>query len=529
MAEAERAAGAQVFAVDLGSTNTVVAAAAVDGTLRLIAPGDLALADDGHTPPLVPSVIYVLDARTVDVLAGAQVARAGLDRPDDPRYITGFKRRIAVRTAGLDPEIDGIEVTPERAAGWFLTAVLQSIDELDRNRDTVVFTVPVGSFQPYLEWLESYWPVRHWRVVDESTAAALGYGVAAPGRRVLTCDLGGGTVDLSLVRLPDDLTGGEQPLAATVIAKVGQVLGGDDIDLWLLDHIMARNGLDPVRPARPSLLRAAEAAKIQLSSAHEANFDVPLPGGHGRLSAHLTRDELEDVLIERGFLPRLQAGLEALLRQAERRGVGKDDIEQVLLVGGASQTPAVRRLIQSMFGPQKVRAEHVYTAAARGGARLGLGVAVRDFLYHSYGVRGWNHFARRHEYDLVVPALSAYPFGEPVVREYAASTPGQTAMELFLGEIEHADVSRPEVIVEDRQARVLNAPTPAHRYALVGEDRVAPLNNGTVVPLDPPGHPGINRVRVYFWVDDRRRLKLTAHDLQTNRTLLRDHAVALLT
>ncbi|MBI5832661.1 MAG: Hsp70 family protein [Armatimonadetes bacterium] len=519
----------RVIAIDLGSTNTVVASADAGGAVQIIAPGDLACDAGPGTPPLVPSVVYVRDARSVDVLVGAAVARAGLDQTDDPRYITGFKRRIATRMTGLDPEVDGIEVSCERAAGWFLTGVLQAIDGLDRNRDTVVFTVPVGSFQPYLDWLEAYWPVRRWRVVDESTAAALGYGVAAPGRRVLTCDLGGGTVDLSLVRLPDDLDATDQPVAATVIAKVGQVLGGDDIDHWLLEHILRKVGLDGVDTDRPSLLRAAEMAKIGLSTSHEADFDAPHPSGEGRLRARVSRDELEDVLIGHDFLSRLQAGLETLLRQAERRGVSKDDIEHVLLVGGTSQVPAVRRMLQGNFGAARVRSEHVFTAAARGAARLGLGVSVRDFLYHSYAVRGWNHVARRHEYDLVVPALSPYPFAEPVVREYAASAPGQPAMELFLGEIEHGDVSRPEVIIEDRRVRVINAPMPAHRYALVDEDRVVPLNNGTVVPLDPPGHPGINRVRVIFSVDERRRLKLTAIDLQTNRTLLRDQPIALLT
>jgi molecular chaperone DnaK (HSP70) len=521
----------RVIAVDLGSTNTVVAAAEPGGEVQILSLGDLSRPVDEHTPPLAPSVIYVRDAAKLDLLAGWQVAAAGLDQPDDPRLLTGFKRRIASAMGGLDPLLDGLEISPERAAGWFLTAVLQAVPGLDRNHDNVVFTVPVGSFQPYLDWLESYWPARRWRVVDESTAAALGYGVAAPGRRVLTVDLGGGTLDVSLVRLPDSLEPGAQPLVATVIAKVGQVLGGDDIDGWLLDHLLARLGVDAeiAKAARPRLLRAAESTKIALSTAAEAPFEAADPRGNGRLVASVTRDELEEVLIAHDFLARLQACLESCLRQAERKGVAKEDIEQVLLVGGTGLVPAVRRAVQANFGAARVRSEHVFTAAARGAARLGLGMAVRDFLYHSYAVRGWNHVGRRHEYDLVVPALSPYPFIEPVVREYAASSPNQPAMELFLGEIEHGDVSRPEVILEDRRVRVLNAPQPAHRYALVDADRVVPLNNGTVVPLDPPGHPGINRVRVTFTVDERRRLRITVLDIQTGRALLSDQAVAMLT
>lgn len=519
----------RVFAVDLGSTNTVVAAADPEGLIEVLNVRGLSHADGEGQPPLIPSVLYVKDASTAEVLVGCEVARAGLDRPDDSRWIRGFKRRIAAEIQGFDPTLDEVELTPERAAGWFLTTVLNRVPGLDRERDTVVFTVPVGSFQHYLAWIESFWPVRHWRVVDESTAVALGYRVAAPGRRILTVDLGGGTIDLSLVRLPELLDTQHGPLSAAVIAKSSTILGGDDIDAWLLELILTRAGVEPnsVEAYRRSLRAAAEAVKIKLSEAPRATFRAT--AGDLVLREVVTRDDLEEVLIAHDFLARLQTSLESVLRQAERKGVRKHDIEQVLLVGGTGQIPAVRRALQQNFGASRVQTEFAFTAAARGAATLAQGFEVRDFLYHSYAVRGWNHQARRHDYDLVVPALSPYPFAEPVVREYAPSSPYQTAMELFLGEIEHAEVSRPEVVLEDHRVRIVNAPSALHRYALVDADRAVPLHNGTVVPLEPPGHPGVNRVRVMFDVDEHRRLRLTVVDLQTNQVLLRSQAVALLT
>ncbi len=247
-----------------------------------------------------------------------------------------------------------------------------------------------------------------------------------------------------------------------------QILGGDDIDAWLVDHCAARLEWPAAHVAahRGSLRRAAEQTKIRLSSGWTAPFDGVGPDGRPA-GLSVSRDELEEVLVRHDFLTRLQAALETALRQAVRKGIDKERIDHVLLVGGTGQIPAVRRVLQSNFGADRVHSEHVFTAAARGAARLGLGVEVDDILFHTYAVRGWNHAARRHEYDLVVPALSRYPFTAPVVREYAASTPNQGAMELFLGEIEHADVSRPEVIVEDRRIRLVNAPTPVQRYALV--------------------------------------------------------------
>lgn len=518
----------RTYAIDLGSTNTVVASARDQGEPELLSAHRLSRRRPGG-PPLIPSVIYVRNAAAVDVVVGDEVRRLGLDDRDDPRYIRGFKRRIAAEVQGLNPELDGVEVTPERAAGWFLTTVLQRLPELDRDRDRVVFTVPVGSFQRYLAWLDTFWPVRHWRVVDESTAAAVGYGVAGPGRRVLTVDLGGGTIDLSLVRLPASLDADGPPLIATVIAKASQVLGGDDIDAWLLDHVLAGLAVDPeqVRAHRGALLLAAELAKIRLSDRASTVFRANAGGVSHR--ATVTRDDLETVLIRNDFLSRLHSAVESVLRQAERKGVGSADIEHVLLVGGTGQIPAVRRALQQVFGAARVCSEHVFTAAALGAARLASGIEVRDFLYHSYAVRGWNHSSRRHEYDLVVPAMSPYPFTQPVIREYAASSPNQTAMEIFIGEIDHGDVSRPEVLLEDQRVKVVNAPSPMHRYALVEADRTVPLNNGTVVRLEPPGHPGVNRIRVEFHVDEHRRLRLTVFDLQTHRPLLLDQAVALLT
>src|SRR6185503_2951286 len=97
------------------------------------------------------------------------------------------------------------------------------------------------------------------RVVDESTSAALGYDVRTPGNLILVFDFGGGTLDISLVRMPlaDDGTGviieGNRPLddakiraadpSARVIAKSGRVLGGDDIDHWLLDELLSRTNV----------------------------------------------------------------------------------------------------------------------------------------------------------------------------------------------------------------------------------------------------------------------------------------------
>jgi len=147
---------------------------------------------------------------------------------------------------------------------------------------------------------------------------------------------------------------------------------------------------------RGSLRRAAEQTKIRLSSGWTAPFDGVGPDGRPA-GLSVSRDELEEVLVRHDFLTRLQAALETALRQAVRKGIDKERIDHVLLVGGTGQIPAVRRVLQSNFGADRVHSEHVFTAAARGAARLGLGVEVDD-IRSTLRRPGWNHAARRHEY-----------------------------------------------------------------------------------------------------------------------------------
>jgi molecular chaperone DnaK (HSP70) len=161
-----------------------------------------------------------------------------------------------------------------------------------KQGQSIVFTVPVDSFETYRLWLgqvcESL-QVEQVRMLDEPTAAALGYGLADQ-ETLLVIDFGGGTLDLSLVQLdraqaqPKPLgfilkwgqksfaeQSGQTPKTARVLAKAGQNLGGSDIDNWLVDYFAEAQGL-AVTPLTTRLGRAAK------NSAFAAN-----PGTRGLL------------------------------------------------------------------------------------------------------------------------------------------------------------------------------------------------------------------------------------------------------
>jgi molecular chaperone DnaK (HSP70) len=537
--------------IDFGTTNTVVArwseSREEPETLRL--PG-LSAAPTPNQPSTIPSLVYVLDASKGQVLAGEEVRAGGYDVKNDPRFFSGFKRAIVAVHREPPRVLDGVEVTYEQAGEWFLRRVLEAARSVGEDTREIIATVPVQSFEQYVNWLGQAslrLGVQEMQIVDESTAAALGYDVQRPRSAVLVFDFGGGTLDLSVVRTPEAgrprgwlvrlgriLGRGEDPNwwdgVALVLGKAAEILGGEDIDTWLLDDALAANGVTRSQVSRimRQLRLSAEAAKIELSRAPEAEFSGFDPDTFRTYARHYRRSDLEDLLDREGLFGKLQGCLQSALRQAEQQGLRREEIEAVALTGGSSQIPCVQRAVRQNFPAERVRLHKPFEAVAHGALRLMRDTQVEDFLYHSYGVRGYNSDTGRHDYDLIVSAGQKLPLTEPVVRRYRCSTVNQREVELPVGEIDHGSQGAADVIIE--RGRLVTAPAPAvsgSRYALVPADQVRPVNARTaVVRLNPPGQPGPERFECRFTVDRRRTLRVTVLDLlQPNRPLLREEAL----
>ena len=182
------------------------------------------------------------------------------------------------------------------------------------------------------------------RIVNEPTAAALAYGLHQLAEGVIAVyDLGGGTFDISILRVKDGIF--------EVLATNGNThLGGDDFDQalvdWLLADIRARHGVDLSRaiPRRAQELRlGAEAAKCRLSAEERTQLTIPFEG----FTYHrdIARAELE-ALIGRSWTPR-SGPCRMALRDA---GLGADQIDEVVLVGGSTRVPLVRQRVEELFG-----------------------------------------------------------------------------------------------------------------------------------------------------------------------------------
>ncbi|MBH8561778.1 Hsp70 family protein [Nostoc sp. CENA67] len=529
------------IAIDFGTSNTVIARwnPVTQQPETLSIPG-LSI-QQSLNPPLIPSLVYVEEATQGKILVGQQVRDRGLDLKGEARFFRSFKRGIGADIQGFLPELDGQIITFEQVGQWFLKEVIAQLAPQEGGLDSLVLTVPVDSFEAYRHWLGKVCQdlnVEQVRMLDEPTAAALGYGLADQDM-ILVIDFGGGTLDLSLVQLNKGAQGSTKPVGfllkwgnkslaenskqkvktARVLAKAGQNLGGTDIDNWLVDYFVKTQGLT----VSPLITRLAEKLKIQLSTQNQASevyFDDETFESY---ELELNRDGLENILTEHGFFELLDESMTTLLQQARRQGVEIADINAVLLVGGTVQLPAVQTWVKQYFAPEKIRCERPFEAIAQGALQLAQGVEIKDFLYHSYGIRYWNRRQQRHNWHPIIKAGQPYPMSQPVELVLGASLENQPSIELIMGEL---GVETGGVEVYFDGDRLIT------RRLDSGETSVKPLNDKdgarSIAQLSPPGYPGSDRIKILFQVDEQRFLRITVEDLLTNDTLLENQLVAQL-
>ncbi len=504
------------LAIDLGSSTTVVAWQDGPGPARLLPLPPYSLQD----PCVVPSLLWLADPGAQQPLIGRQVLEAALADGDHPGLCRDFKRRIGADPASQDPRAgapdEGGWISPERAGSLLLRGLWQALPgELRPER--LVLTAPIDTYRGYRSWLTEACrdlEVAELALVDEPTAAAIGAGLP-PGSRVLVVDLGGGTIDLSLVALEGgegraapiaqllrfagrDLARSRQALrCARVIGKAGLPLGGRDIDRWIAAH------LRPGAPADGPLLRLAEQLKCQLSEAPEA-LQVEVSGGSLQ-EYRLSRDSFEALLVERGLLEQLDQLLAAVLAAGRREGLVPGAIDAVLPVGGSSRIPLIRRWLESRCAGVPLRGERPVEAVAMGALALTPGVRVRDVLARGVSLRCWDRRSSRHRWHPLFLAGQCWPTEDPLELTLACSRDGQESLELVLG----------EPVAEERAEVVFEAGLPVLRARSAGAPAVVPWDAPPVqIPLAIPGRRGVDRLRLRFHVDADAQLVADIEDLE---------------
>jgi len=550
-------------AIDFGTSNTVVCILNPDTqtpeTLRL---GEIShifktnkFSGDSQEIPVVPTLVFVKGPG--ELVLGEKVRSQRLGQSQPESLFKAFKRDLAADFQPPPRNIDGEIYTPKSVAEQFIKTIFKQLHSQKIHPDKVIFTVPVGAFERYLDWfrdLAQNLGISEFQLIDESTAAALGYAVKRPGSIILVVDFGGGTLDLSLVRTavtpphPPLLKGGEISLSplpqnggrnltpplskgglggvrAEVLAKSDAYVGGEDIDIWIVEDYLRQIGSSRAEVGAvgcENLLEIAEKLKIQLSQVNEAKESWFDDETFMSYKLELNREKLEDIIESRQLLEQLRQALDEVLSIALGKGIAKADIEQVLLVGGTSLIPAVSNLVISYFGRQKVKMDKPFEAVACGALALTQLASVDDYLRHSYAIRLWEPYAKTYSYSPIFSKEMKYPCQSSEQLTLQVAMEGQREIRLDIGEV--AEVSQAEVVFNEKGQMTSSLLHKQSDFRSLESHH----EQVCVAHLNPPGQLYIDRVSVSFEVDERRVLLATVRDLVTGKVLVEKSAIAKL-
>jgi molecular chaperone DnaK len=343
----------RIVGIDLGTTNSLVAYVDEKTGLPRVIP-------DRDGQALLPSIVSFASE---GVLVGAAARRQLVRRPDTTVY--SVKRLMGRGYEDVKDELcyfpfkvlpcEGIvkiqvrdrEVTPPEVSAIVLKSLKERAEaHFGEPIERAVITVPAYFNDSQRQATKDAGRIAGLdvvRIVNEPTAASLAYGLQKIREGVIAVyDLGGGTFDISILRVKDGVF--------EVLATNGNThLGGDDFDreivLWLLEDIRQKHnvyfGRDP--EAMQELRLAAEAAKIRLSFDERSVLTIPFDGFTYR--REITRGELEQLiarLVDSTLRPCRMALADA--------GLAPTDIDEVVLVGGSTRIPVVRRRVGELFG-----------------------------------------------------------------------------------------------------------------------------------------------------------------------------------
>ncbi|TVP60526.1 MAG: Hsp70 family protein [Nodularia sp. (in: Bacteria)] len=513
-------------AIDFGTSNTVVSILESDTqlpkTLRFPSLSSLfvGVSAEGERLeiPVIPSLLYIKSDHQVILGAGVRSQRLGLSQTYPPeRLFKKFKRDLAGDYQPPARQIEGINYDSMSVAELFIQRIWTEIKKQNIQPSHLIFTVPVGAFERYLDWFRSLGEklnVPQVSVIDESTAAALGYAVKRPGALILVVDFGGGTLDLSLVRTVDNAS---ENLRAEVLAKSEAYTGGEDIDVWIVEDYLRSQNLTTEQVGKISyqnLLEIAERLKIKLSrnqSVAESWFDDE---SFMSYELKINREKLEEILEYRQFLQQLRDALDEVLGFALRKGFAKNDIEEVLLVGGSCLIPAVQEIIVSYFGKNKVKLNKPFDAVCHGALALQQITEVDDFLRHSYAIRLWDAYSKSYTYHCLFAQGTKYPCESDGWLNLQVANHGQREIRLDIGEL--GDMTQTEIAF-DASGRMTSSNL-QHQESYRSLD--SQHQQVCVAKLNPPGEAGFDRISVLFCVDFRRILLATVKDLLTGEILV---------
>lgn len=380
----------KIVGIDLGTTNSVVAV--MEGGQPKVIPS----AEGRNT---IPSVVDVID-NIVGEPAKRQLVVAPQKTIQSIKRIMGLKEKdpevkrakeyVSYEIAGGKDdmavvEVEGKKYTPQEISAKILAKLKADAESyLGEKVHAAVITVPAYFDDSQRQATKQAGEIAGFdvkRIINEPTAASLAYGLDKKDNELIAVyDLGGGTFDISILEVGDGVF--------EVKSTAGDThLGGDDFDNVLIEHLVAEfkkeQAIDLMKDkqALQRLRDAAEKAKIELSSKQETEVNIPFitadQSGPKHLQVRITRAKLESLTEE--LVARTFKSVDQAIKDA---GVKKEDIHEVILVGGQTRMPRVQEAVKEYFGKEPNKGVNPDEVVAIGAAiQAGvLGGEVKDVL-----------------------------------------------------------------------------------------------------------------------------------------------------
>ncbi|OGE76173.1 MAG: molecular chaperone DnaK [Candidatus Doudnabacteria bacterium RIFCSPHIGHO2_02_FULL_48_21] len=365
----------KIIGIDLGTSNS--AASVLEGGKPVMIPSAEGTTVGGGKA--FPS--YVAMTKDSELLVGEPARRQAVTNPEGTVYAVKRKMGTKEKVKMLDKEY-----TPEQISAFILQKIKKDAESyLGGTVTKAVVTVPAYFDDSQRQATKNAGEIAGLeivRIINEPTAAALAYGLdkADHEQKILVFDLGGGTLDVTIMDFG-------QGVFEVVSTSGDTKLGGTDMDNQIMDYVAEefknQSGIDirNDKMAYNRLKESAEKAKIELSTTLETEINLPFitadASGPKHLSLKITRAKLEELV--RTIVERTRVSLEQSLTDAK---LAPKDIDKIIMVGGPTRMPIVQKFVEEYIGKPVERGVDPMEAVAKGAAvQAGvLGGEVKDVL-----------------------------------------------------------------------------------------------------------------------------------------------------